>query len=814
MKTTLLLFTLMISMFAIPNSFATSGSDATIEVYDSSAEDEALAKAYAEEEAKYKAEQVEMERQYQEQLAQEAAYAAEQVELDKLYKEQEEAYAKQQAEVEQAHQEQLTQEAADKAEQIEMEQKYQEQLEKDKKFQEEQAKMEQLYQEQNQAEMEKLYQEQQTQESTQKESQVEMEKLYQEQEGNEQYEPSQAYDQDTTSTMPKDGQYIDMGKDEASYYKEQAKGDSMQAAAEQLMQDCMSKGGDMQSCMQSVRGSFENGNTGESASTQNMSSGDSDIAEQMMNDCMDKGGDLKSCMESVSNSFEGGSMDGGGSMQQMNGMPSDEMEQLMNKCISEGGDMQSCINVVNKAFEEGEELGIGVRGPLSTDIKCDKEDETQQIEGELYVCEGGVLLGPLGGDGVFSVEDDLGIGVRGPLTKEISDEDKEYISSLGEDAIDSWNDNNREYRSIKSIGCDNLEIRLINDERYVCSNNEWLGPLGGDGVFSNGSDIDDKSGVIIGDNHFKDLSDDEVEQIKESAVSDWAKITSEISDMSEKELEELAALAVKGDAMQVLSGDGSPLKPELSGKDVKAKGDLEVNEEALQEAAEMIIAAREANDSGRERIWQHYEITVQEIEILYQRGFISAQNNFYGNQVHIEAESSYDRATQSKRLIADQMIIRARAVYRTYQGYASRQFWAGSGGENRRHSNRLEELADDHRNLLSSSYSESARQDINAEYVEQVTNEITRHENALRTLRFIHDSAVYRAQHTRDEFINLAEQMFEETTRGELATFNRAVRAIKQVFDDEVVRIRGFRNAQLSRAQSERDAALAALGQN
>jgi hypothetical protein len=500
MKTTLLLFALMISMFAVPNSFAASGSDATLEVYDSSAEDEALAKAYAEEEAKYKAEQEEMEKQYQEQLAQEAA---------------------------------------DKAEQIEMEQKYQEQLEKDKKFQEEQAKMEQLYQEQNQAEMEKLYQEQQTQESTQKESQVEMEKLYQEQEGNEQYEPSQAYDQDTTSTMPKDGQYIDMDKDEASYYKEQAKGDSMQAAAEQLMQDCMSKGGDMQSCMQSVRGLFENGNTGESASTQNMSSGDSDIAEQMMNDCMDKGGDLKSCMESVSNSFEGGSMDGGGSMQQMNGMPSDEMEQLMNKCISEGGDMQSCINVVNKAFEEGEELGIGVRGPLSTDNKCDKEDETQQIEGELYVCEGGVLLSPLGGDGVFSVEDDLGIGVRGSLTKEISDEDKEYISSLGEGAIDSWNDNNREYRSIKSIGCDNLEIRLINDERYVCSNNEWLGPLGGDGVFSNGSDIDDKSGVIIGDNHFKNQRTKEIEKINASVASELARFQQSISKMSKEEVAEM-----------------------------------------------------------------------------------------------------------------------------------------------------------------------------------------------------------------------------------------------------------------------------------
>jgi hypothetical protein len=37
MKTTLLLFALMISMFAVPNSFAASGSDATLEVYDRAA---------------------------------------------------------------------------------------------------------------------------------------------------------------------------------------------------------------------------------------------------------------------------------------------------------------------------------------------------------------------------------------------------------------------------------------------------------------------------------------------------------------------------------------------------------------------------------------------------------------------------------------------------------------------------------------------------------------------------------------------------------------------------------------------------------
>ena len=34
--------------------------------------------------------------------------------------------------------------------------------------------------------------------------------------------------------------------------------------------------------------------------------------------------------------------------------------------------------------------------------------------------------------------------------------------------------------------------------------NNWLGPLGGDGVFVRGAD--EKSGVIIGDNHFKRYS--------------------------------------------------------------------------------------------------------------------------------------------------------------------------------------------------------------------------------------------------------------------------------------------------------------------
>ena len=52
-----------------------------------------------------------------------------------------------------------------------------------------------------------------------------------------------------------------------------------------------------------------------------------------------------------------------------------------------------------------------------------------------------------------------------------------------------------------SIHCVSNSARQIDGKDFVCKNNKWLGPLGGDGVFSRG--VNERSGVIIGDNHFR-----------------------------------------------------------------------------------------------------------------------------------------------------------------------------------------------------------------------------------------------------------------------------------------------------------------------
>ena len=51
-----------------------------------------------------------------------------------------------------------------------------------------------------------------------------------------------------------------------------------------------------------------------------------------------------------------------------------------------------------------------------------------------------------------------------------------------------------------SVNCVNKSTLQIDGKNFACKNNKWLGPLGGDGVFSQG--VSEKSGVIIGDNHF------------------------------------------------------------------------------------------------------------------------------------------------------------------------------------------------------------------------------------------------------------------------------------------------------------------------
>ena len=52
-----------------------------------------------------------------------------------------------------------------------------------------------------------------------------------------------------------------------------------------------------------------------------------------------------------------------------------------------------------------------------------------------------------------------------------------------------------------SVHCINNSIKQIDGKNFACKNNNWLGPLGGDGVFSRG--VNERSSVIIGDNHFK-----------------------------------------------------------------------------------------------------------------------------------------------------------------------------------------------------------------------------------------------------------------------------------------------------------------------
>ncbi len=51
-----------------------------------------------------------------------------------------------------------------------------------------------------------------------------------------------------------------------------------------------------------------------------------------------------------------------------------------------------------------------------------------------------------------------------------------------------------------SVHCINNSFKQIDGKNFACKNNKWLGPLGGDGVFIQG--VNERSGVIIGDNHF------------------------------------------------------------------------------------------------------------------------------------------------------------------------------------------------------------------------------------------------------------------------------------------------------------------------
>ena len=483
--------------------------------------------------------------------------------------------------------------------------------------------------------------------------------------------------------------------------------------------------------------------------------------------------------------------------------------------------------------------------------KC-SEGDRRTLDGADFKCQQGEWLGPLGGDGVFKdsnsidtlppsdqdkrpiwqdegelvigdnyfKDDELELGIRGPISKEISNEEKAFIKALGNEGIYTSTTNGKLYREIQSSGCKNTTIRKIDNDTYVCEGNLWLGPLGGDGVFKDGNSPDEKSGVIIGDNHFKKLTEEEIATIKESAVSEWQAIAKEVANMSQEELEEMQVELEKAGA-QALRSDG-----EYISENPRYKSDAnELDSRNLEQAARMMSVARQAAEEARQQnnkvragILEQYE---REIRVILDE--YNAERDHYQWLFDTEAmgEVSIHRRDFEWRTRA-QLDLFEQAKHAIVQGGLrwSSRFYTAKQAE-------ISEANDLYQRQLTDAqlertrayqlmvvHNENQARAINQIYVTEIIRIQNLLEESLRHIELRYERILRERWEFSEELYRLAEQQYYESTAPARAIYENAVAGPLSDLNNALSRLELVRDRQLRSAQTTRDEALAALEEN
>ena len=419
-------------------------------------------------------------------------------------------------------------------------------------------------------------------------------------------------------------------------------------------------------------------------------------------------------------------------------------------------------------------VGIGVRGPLSNGV----------------------------GSGSIS-DSDVALGIRGPIAKKISKKEKTYIDSLGDKGVKTSKINGKVYKEIQSSGCKNSSIRRIGNDRYVCEGNIWLGPLGGDGVFSSRDDTDAVSGVIIGDNHFKELDKQSLEKIKQTVSAKWKEEQDRMSKMSKEELEELLSALPKAE-LQLLSGGGPEFPPEID-PDLGKKGSDDPNSEALKQAVAMLEDER---DERRADILSRYLRDVETAESLYD------------DRVYRAGAEYRDRGASQASARYAEAVIRIRELARRMSNIASSELASQRLRIHDTYRNNLQIVIDQYSRRMQeareqrrreSSGDNQRRRDANANYVEAVGEAERRRIRDEQLYQRIRDRDDGRAIVTKEEFISAIQSSREESILLAQRERDTTLRPLMDTRDQRIDVAKSQRDESIRRARAIRDRALARL---
>jgi hypothetical protein len=327
--------------------------------------------------------------------------------------------------------------------------------------------------------------------------------------------------------------------------------------------------------------------------------------------------------------------------------------------------------------------------------------------------------------------------------------------------------------------------------------------LGGDGVFSSRDDTDAVSGVIIGDNHFKELDKQSLEKIKQTVSAKWKEEQDRMSKMSKEELEELLSALPKAE-LQLLSGGGPEFPPEID-PDLGKKGSDDPNSEALKQAVAMLEDER---DERRADILSRY---LRDVEIA---------ESLYDDRVYRAGAEYRDRGASQASARYAEAVIRIRELARRMSNIASSELASQRLRIHDTYRNNLQIVIDQYSRRMQeareqrrreSSGDNQRRRDANANYVEAVGEAERRRIRDEQLYQRIRDRDDGRARVTYDEFISAIQSSRVESILLAQRERDTTLRPLMDTRDQRIDVAKSQRDESIRRARAIRDRALARL---
>ncbi|MGE4569910.1 MAG: hypothetical protein AAEF72_01065 [Gammaproteobacteria bacterium] len=474
------------------------------------------------------------------------------------------------------------------------------------------------------------------------------------------------------------------------------------------------------------------------------------------------------------------------------------------------------------------------------------EESIHQIKKQIFVCNDGELFGPVGSNvGIIGLDTGPVNLDAGPMAAELKAlnarniekaqaKEKAFQQSFTQDDIKSWTVEDNTFTMIQTTGCDNDQLRLIGGQRFLCRGNEWLGPLAGDGVFSQNA-----KGVFASDNSFigedgfiveagyilengrttiNRLDEQTVAKIKNSIEDEW-QLTKQTMLVESIEKYEEIKVTLKDQARGVLYA------PDQRNLDSSMRNRLE-HEPGLQDTAmafQQADAAKQFAEGAfgnlgekniaveRAQILENYATNVQLIENNYQQLNDVLNNSHADDPTILEASRIFEETTLEEGALQNSMISLLEKKFNdnvtTIDQYRSEDITnADSQYEN------ANQVATQMReNEKNNALSDIEKNTADAKYIKQVAKNWQEHALRVSEIEQVFLLDLSQAKQENDESLLAVILLYEKATDPQFATYLQTAGGLEEIRSAELKRLKEAKNLEIQQAKDVRDQALNAF---